>query len=471
MTMPQCKTRPLQWSASWTILTVLFNYTSANRTSVETLYKGLLSNYNPYIRPNDDQDQQTTVRATLHLIAINDVDELSGTMSTVVYVDVTWKDPRMMWDKAYYNNVWQILVPQNLVWKPDLVVTNPVKKVRKIGFDDIMIRYNDNGVALWYTGDYLETSCDIDVTHFPFDRQVCTIVMIPWNYRHRELQLFIVENNIKLDNFTENGEWILYDTAAERVGDGPFEYIYFKLYLERRSSFFIINLFIPVVLLVFLNCMVFLLSADSGERIGYAITCLLAITVYLTLVSDTIPKSSKPISVLTFVLMVLLILSTLICFLTIIGLRFHFRSERKPLPKWLCKLSRILRCKKIRKQFGRIFKSDCRQRRIRSAENQHRSPEPESHPGVSQQTEFSKPIVSIVGSSDGKDASIYRQSFHLGESSEVIYEDCDELPEYDLETWKTFAKLFDKYCFILCVSAVIIIGALYFMISSGRLSV
>lgn len=122
---------------------------------METLYKGLLSNYNPYIRPNDDQDQQTTVRATLHLIAINDVDELSGTMSTVVYVDVTWKDPRMMWDKADYNNVWQILVPQNLVWKPDLVVTNPVKKVRKIGFDDIMIRYNDNGVALWYTGDYM----------------------------------------------------------------------------------------------------------------------------------------------------------------------------------------------------------------------------------------------------------------------------------------------------------------------------
>lgn len=79
--------------------------------------------------------------------------------------------------------------------------------------------------------------------------------------------------------------------------------------------------------------------------------------------------------------------------------------------------------------------------------------------------------MSIVGSSDGKDASIYRQSFHLGESSEVIYEDCDELPEYELETWKTFAKLFDKYCFILCVSAVIIIGALYFMISSGRLSV
>lgn len=207
MTMPQYKTRLLQWSAFWTILTVLFSYTSANRTSVETLYKGLLSNYNPYIRPNDDQDEQTTVRATLHLIAINDVDELSGTMSTVVYVDVTWKDPRMVWDKAAYSNVWQILVPQNLVWKPDLVVTNPVKKVRKIGFDDIMIRYNDNGVALWYTGDYLETSCDIDVTHFPFDRQVCTIVMIPWNYRHRELQLFIVENNIKLDNFTENGEY------------------------------------------------------------------------------------------------------------------------------------------------------------------------------------------------------------------------------------------------------------------------
>lgn len=46
---------------------------------------------------------------------------------------------------------------------------NLVKKVWKIGFDDIMICYNDIGVVLWYIGDYLEMLCDIDVIYFLFD--------------------------------------------------------------------------------------------------------------------------------------------------------------------------------------------------------------------------------------------------------------------------------------------------------------
>ena len=187
------------------VLTVVF----ANRTSVELLYRDLLRDYNPHIRPNDEQTQGTAISVTMHLISINEIEELTGVMSTVVNVDVTWKDPRMTWNKTKYGDVTDILFPQELVWKPELVVTNPAKKVRKIGFEDIMIRYNNNGMAFWYTGDYIETSCDIDVTHFPFDRQVCTIEMIPWNYRQNELKMLIVQNNVHMENYTENGEWIL----------------------------------------------------------------------------------------------------------------------------------------------------------------------------------------------------------------------------------------------------------------------
>ncbi|XP_062621707.1 neuronal acetylcholine receptor subunit alpha-6-like [Saccostrea cucullata] len=451
------------------------NFTVANRTATEQLYTHLLQNYNPYIRPNSNQYQQTVVETTLHLLSVNGLDELSGTLSTVVYIDMSWTDDRMVWNKTDYSNTWQILFPQDLVWKPDLVVTNPVRKVRKIGFEDIMIRYKDDGAAEWYTGDYLETSCDIDVTHFPFDRQVCTIEMIPWNYRQRELQVIISKNEVNLDNYTENGEWILYNTAAERYGDGPFEYMYFKLYMERRSSFFIINLFIPVVMLVFLNCMVFLLSADSGERIGYAITCLLSITVYLTLVSDTIPKTSKPLSVLSFILMLLLILSTIICFLTIIGLRFHFRKAEKPLPGWLSKVTKALRCRRCRKGCRTLLKkSDCRGRRIGSAENRQVDLNLESKTRrMSQQVDYKKPMVSLVGDSVKGGPEVYRQSFRADNESGVIYEDYEDggLPEYELESWKTFAKLFDKICFIACLGTILVLGAIYFMISSGRLAV
>jgi hypothetical protein len=43
-----------------------------------------------------------------------------------------------------------------------------------------------------------------------------------------------------------------------------------------------------------LNVFVFLLPADSGERVGYAITMLLAIAVFLTISSDSLPAMSNP---------------------------------------------------------------------------------------------------------------------------------------------------------------------------------
>ncbi|XP_048775252.2 acetylcholine receptor subunit alpha-1-B-like [Ostrea edulis] len=463
------------------IISCSFTFTLANRTAVEQLYQTLLTNYNPYIRPNSNQKQQTVVEASMRLISINGLDEPSGTLSSVVNVDISWNDSRMVWNMEDYGNTRQILVPQNLVWKPDLVVTNAAKEIRKLGFDDIMIRYTSDGLALWYTGNYLETSCDIDVRYFPFDRQMCKIEVIPWNYRQRELQLSIPRNDIDLSNFTAHGEWILDDTAVERVGDGPFEYINFKIYLVRRPSFFIVNLIMPVVLLTLLNCMVFLISADSGERVGYAITCLLSMTVYLTFVSDTIPKTSKPICILSFILMILLVLSAFICILTISSLRFHFHKEDKPLPPWLKKLTKALRGKRIKKYWSVFIKCDCRQRRIESAEKgdskTKSNMQAENMNGefrrYSQEADNSKPVELLVrDSEEGSTSGVQRKFSQVGEDSEIIYEDYNgvTIPEHKLETWKTFAKLFDKYCFILCVSLVFVLGALYVIIAFERLS-
>ena len=261
-----------------------------------------------------------------------------------------------------------------------------------------------------------------------------------------------------MENYTENSEWILYKTTAEKVSDGPFAYIDFNLYLERRSSFFIINLFIPVILLVFLNCMVFLLSPDSRARVGYSISCLLAITVYLTLVSETIPKTSKPICILSIVLLVLLMVSTVICFLAIISLKFHFRNKQKQLPEWLTRIIRALGCKYMKRRCGSSARSVSRERNESSTETSQAQSEVES--SKTQSTKDSeKPRAFPVGYRNETDKADNRESVHLEEESLNCYEPMD----YDLETWKTFAILFDNYCLFFCCST-LLIGALYFVI-------
>ena len=71
----------------------------------------------------------------------------------------------------------------------------------------------------------------------------------------------------------------------------------------------------------FVNSMVFVLPADSGERVGYAITCLLSLSVYMTYASDNLPRSSRTLPIITVVLISYIIISAFISVGTVIGLR------------------------------------------------------------------------------------------------------------------------------------------------------
>ena len=62
--------------------------------------------------------------------------------------------------------------------------------------------------------------------------------------------------------------------------------------------FHILNSLVPMVLLAFLSAMVFKLPPDSGEKMGFSLTVLLAYAVYLTIISDDMPSTSTSTSVL-----------------------------------------------------------------------------------------------------------------------------------------------------------------------------
>ena len=98
-----------------------------------------------------------------------------------------------------------------------------------------------------------------------------------------------------------------------------------------------------------LNVFVLLLPTDSGERVGYAITVLLAIAVFLTISSDSLPATSNPrISTLSLLLFTDVIISAIIVILGIIGLRFYHRRDKSKFAntaRQFVKFMRCLRCK------------------------------------------------------------------------------------------------------------------------------
>ena len=89
----------------------------------------------------------------------------------------------------------------------------------------------------------------------------------------------------------------------------------------------------------------FLIPVESDERVSYSITCLLAIAVFLTLVSDNLPKTSNPMSVMCDYLMIMLIISILICLTTIINLRMYFSDDGTHVSAWCESFVRVMLCR------------------------------------------------------------------------------------------------------------------------------
>ena len=66
----------------------------------------------------------------------------------------------------------------------------------------------------------------------------------------------------------------------------------FTMRFTRKYSYYLLNMLLPVLFLNALGIFVFILPAESGEKISYSLTILLSLSVVMTLVSDNIPPTS-----------------------------------------------------------------------------------------------------------------------------------------------------------------------------------
>lgn len=203
------------------------------------------------------------------------------------------------------------------------------------------------------------------MTYFPFDTQTCSIFIAPWGYDSSELHItgLVATRNEYLTQ--DHNSWGLVGLEAVGNNEGGTAYLNITVNFVRRFEFFLINVLLPPTLLSVMNPCVFLLPAASGERMSFAVTCFLAFSVFMTLLGDNMPKSSTPISHLSYYLMFMLVHSCGISLVTIFTLWVYHKDGRTPVPKWLQVLVKLVRF--------RYCRGDCCKRKTHA----EKSPETE----------------------------------------------------------------------------------------------
>lgn len=151
--------------------------------------------------------------------------------------------------------------------------------------------------------------------------------------------------------YQENVEWTLEKTSVEATTKNGISYLTFKIKIMRRPLYFLVNMVIPILILGLLNGLVFILPASSGERVGYAVTAFLTFAVFLTMVSDNLPKTSNPMSLLSYFLILMCIMSCFSTVITIMSLRVYAHEEEEPVPMYLRHIVAFINCRKFKKRF------------------------------------------------------------------------------------------------------------------------
>ncbi len=151
----------------------------------------------------------------------------------------------------------------------------------------------------WVPGGKFVTSCQLDITLYPFDSQHCEMDFVDWTYDGRFVDLINGSNKIGMDVYKKHGEWDIIKTESMRLEQFfdsdrgiPFPTVKFVLHLKRKPRFYMINVVAPCILMSVLALLVFYLPPDSGEKVSLGITVLLSFSVFLLLIAENVPKTS-----------------------------------------------------------------------------------------------------------------------------------------------------------------------------------
>ncbi|XP_057211121.1 cholinergic receptor, nicotinic, alpha 11 isoform X2 [Triplophysa rosa] len=304
-----------------------------------TLLKNLLKDYNPMERPVANDSLPLTVVISLSLVQIMDVDEKNQVLTSNIWVNMRWYDHYLQWNQSEYPGVKNLRFTTDQIWTPDILLYNSADDKFDSTFKSNVV-VNSSGYCNYLPPGIFMSTCNVDVRWFPFDIQKCELKFGSWSFDGWLLDLQM--NEADISGYMPNGEWDLvgvpgtrnelyYDCCKE-----PYPDVTFVVTIRRRTLYYALNLLIPCVLLSSMTLLIFLLPADSGEKISLGITVLLSLTVFMLLVAEIMPATSDSIPLIGQYFASTMIIVGMSVIATVVVLQYHHHDPNGgKMPKWV----------------------------------------------------------------------------------------------------------------------------------------
>lgn len=198
----------------------------------------------------------------------------------------------------YYSTYSNKFFKTNLSFSADSVFSGGLEKYKT----RVIIEHD--GRNAWYSPASFRSTCNIDVTYFPFDEQTCTMKFGSWTFVVTDLDIEAETTPTFSDKYVKSAEWDLIKASKKRSVEFyecctvPLADVTIEMVIRRKPLFYAFNLITPCMIMLSMILLGFFLPPESGERITLSITVLLAMAVFLQLVAETLPRNSETIPLL-----------------------------------------------------------------------------------------------------------------------------------------------------------------------------
>lgn len=160
-----------------------------------------------------------------------------------------------------------------------------------------------------------------------------------WTFSANQVKLKLDEGKVLCDlsNYVYSGTWDLISCPATlSKTNKKYSEIHYNIILRRKTLFYTVNLLTPCVLISFLSVLTFYLPADAQEKVTLCISILLALVVFLLLVSKSLPPTSVTMPLISKYLFFTFIMNIVTVIVSVAIINVNFRSPRTyKMPRWI----------------------------------------------------------------------------------------------------------------------------------------
>ncbi|XP_064829291.1 LOW QUALITY PROTEIN: gamma-aminobutyric acid receptor subunit pi-like [Oncorhynchus masou masou] len=273
------------------------HWEDSNGSQLHPTIQKLMKGYNRYMRPNFNEGP-VEIGMSLDIASIDAISEINMDYTATIFLRQRWRDSRLVFPGNESVSVDGRLV--SLLWIPDTFIPDSKRSfLHDVTVENRLIRIFSNGTVLYALRITATIACNMDLTKYPMDRQVCTLQLESWGYNLQDVIFYWTRGHdsvkgldtLRLAQYSVESYYTSISEAVYETGQYPKLVLHFAL--RRNVLFFILETYAPSTLLVVLSWVSFWISQSSvPARTCIGVTTVLTMTTLMMGARTSLPNAN-----------------------------------------------------------------------------------------------------------------------------------------------------------------------------------